>query len=134
MRDVKDLNLKTRWFNNNGDIKVVNNMKDLDLKMFWFEKILICLRRLPRAKKKLIIKSKSDEKEKWLNLKSKTLLLSYVLNSVFDNIIIIALSNRMLNDSKFNKIATWYFVIINLISVVMMIMLLWLLHIVAHPL
>ena len=56
---------------------------------------------MPRAKK-LIIKSESDKKEKWLNLGSKALLLSYVLNSIFDNIIMIALSNRMLNDSKFD--------------------------------
>ena len=50
----------------------------------------------------LIIKFKSDEKEKWLNSRFKTLLLSYALNSVFDNIIMIALNNRMLNDSKFD--------------------------------
>ena len=33
MKDVKDLNLKTRWFddmNDNDDMKVVNDMKDLD--------------------------------------------------------------------------------------------------------
>ena len=52
--------------------------------------------------KELIIKSESNEKERWLDLKFKTLLLSYVLNSIFDNIIIIALGNRMLNDSKFD--------------------------------
>ena len=54
--------------------------------------------------KKLIIKSESesDEKEKWLNLKSKTLLLSCVLNSTFDNILIITLNNRKLNDSEFD--------------------------------
>ena len=55
---------------------------------------------MPRAKKELIIKSKSNEKERWLDLKSKILLLFYALNSVFNNIIMIALSNRMLNDSK----------------------------------
>ena len=64
---------------------------------------------MPRAKKELIIESKFNEQEKWLNSKFKNLLcslLSYcVLNSVFDNIIIIALSNRMLNDSKFNATA-----------------------------
>ena len=81
-------------------------MKDLDLKVFWFKRILIYLRRLSRAKKKLIIKSKINEKKRWSNSKFKTLLLSYALNSVFNNIIIIALSNRMLNDSKFDKIAT----------------------------
>ena len=47
--------------------------------------------------------SESDEKERWLDLKFKTLLLSYVLNSVFDNIIMVALSNRKLNDSKFDN-------------------------------
>ena len=48
MKNVKDLDLKTRWsddINDNGDMKVVNNMKDLSLKVFWFE-ILICLKRL----------------------------------------------------------------------------------------
>ena len=42
-------------------------MKDLSLKVFWSEKILICLKRLrvSRAKKKLIIEFKSDEKKKW---------------------------------------------------------------------
>ena len=52
--------------------------------------------------KELMIKSESNEKGKWLDLKFKILLLSYVLNSIFDNIIMIALSNRMLNDSKFD--------------------------------
>ena len=88
---------------NDDDMKIVNDIKDLDLKVFWF-KILICLRRLrmPRAKE-LIIESESDEKKKWSDLKFKTLLLSYyVLSSVFNNIIMIALSNRMLNDSKFD--------------------------------
>ena len=55
---------------------------------------------------KLIIKSKFNEKERLSNLKFKTFLLScYVLNSVFNNIIMIALSNRMLNNSKFDEIA-----------------------------
>ena len=54
--------------------------------------------------KELIIESKFNEKGKWSDLKFKTLLLPYcVLNSIFDNIIMIALSNRMLNDSKFNN-------------------------------
>ena len=39
-------------------------MTDLGLKVFWFEKILICLRRLPRAKKGLIIEFEFDEKKK----------------------------------------------------------------------
>ena len=55
-----------------------------------------------RMKKKLIIESKFNEKRKWLNLKFKILLLSCVLGSIFDNIIMVALSNRMLNDSKFD--------------------------------
>ena len=54
--------------------------------------------------KRLIIESKSNEKEKWSDSKFKTLLLSYILSSIFDNIIMIALSNRMLNDSKFDEI------------------------------
>ena len=87
-------------------MKIVNDIKDLNLKVLWFEKILICLKRLPRAKKGLIIKSKSDEKEKWLNLKSKIFLLSYVLDSIFDNIMMIALNNRILDDSEFDKAAT----------------------------
>ena len=76
--------------------------------------------------KRWIIESESDEKGKWSDLKSKILLLSYcVLDSVFDNIIMIALSNRILNDSKFeNAIAIWWFIIINLANAVMMIMLL----------
>ena len=137
MKNVKDLNLKTRWsndINDDDDIKVVNDMKDLDLKVPWFER-LICLRRLrmPRAKKEWLIESKSYEKERWLDSRFKTLLLSYVLNSIFNNIIIIALSNRMLNDSKFDtKVAIWWFVIINLANVVIMMMLLWLLYVVAH--
>ena len=57
---------------------------------------------MSRAKKELIIESKSDEKEKWSDLKSKVLLLSCVLNSIFDNIIMIALNKRILNDSKFD--------------------------------
>ena len=61
---------------------------------------------MSRAKKKLIIEFESNEKEKWLDLKFKILLLSYVLNSIFNNIIIIALSNRMLNDSKFDTKVT----------------------------
>ena len=106
IKDVKDLDLKVLWFDNinNDNMKVVNNMRDLSLKVLWF-KILIYLKRLrmPRAKKRLIIKSKSNEKERWLNSEFKILLLScYVLSSVFDNIIMIALSNRMLNDSKFD--------------------------------
>ena len=109
MKNVKDLNLKTRWFNNmndNDDMKVVNDMKDLGLKVLWSE-ILICLRRLRISRtKKLMIESEFNEKEKWLNSKFKALLLSYVLNSIFNNIIMITLSNRMLNDLKFDaKIA-----------------------------
>ena len=38
IKDVKDLDLKTRW-SDNDDIKVVNNMKDLDLKVLWSKKI-----------------------------------------------------------------------------------------------
>ena len=123
IKDVKDLNLKTRWsddmkdnddikvvndINGNGDMKVVNDMKDLGLKVLWSE-ILICLRRLQISRaKKLMIESKSNEKKKWLDSRFKTLLLSYILNSIFDNIIIIALSNRMLNDPKFDtKTANW---------------------------
>ena len=105
MKSVKDLDLKTRWFddiNDNDDMKVVNDIEDLGLKVFWFE-ILICLRRLRMFRmKRLMIESEFDEKERWLDLKFKTLLLSCVLNSTFDNIIMIALSNRMLNDSKFD--------------------------------
>ena len=134
MKGVKDLDLKMRWSGdgdmkvvndiNDGGMKVVNDMKDLGLKVFWFE-ILICLRRLRMSRaKKLVIESESDEKEKWSDLKFKTLLLSCVLNSIFDNIIMIALGNRMLNDSKFDEIAIWYFVIINLANVVIIMMLL----------
>ena len=125
IKDVKDLDLKMRW-SDNDDMKAVNDMRDLGLKVLWSE-ILLYLKRLrmPRAKE-LMIKSEFNEKERWLNSEFKTLLLScYVLNSVFDNIIMIALGNRMLNDSKFDDaIAAWWFVIINLISVVMMMMLL----------
>ena len=56
IKDVEDLGLKMRWFDNDDmkvvndmnddDMKVVNDMKDLDLKVLWFEKILIYLRRL----------------------------------------------------------------------------------------
>ena len=112
--------------NDNDDMKVVNDMKDLGLKVFWFE-ILIYLRRLrmPRAKR-LMIDSEFNEKKKWSDSEFKTLLLSYVLDSIFDNIIIITLSNRMLNDSKFDaKAADWWFVIINLANVIMMMMLLY---------
>ena len=143
MKNVKNLDLKMLWSDNinNDNIKPVNNMndnddiKDLGLKVFWFEKILIRLRRLRMFQtKELIIKSKSesDEKERWLDLKFKTLLLSCALDSAFNNILIITLNNRKLNDSKFdNAIAIWCFFIINLASVVMIIMLLWL-HIVAR--
>ena len=53
--------------------------------------------------KELIIESKFNEKEKWSDSEFKTLLCPlllsyYVLNSTFDNIIMITLSNRMLND------------------------------------
>ena len=54
----------------------------------------------------LMIKFEFNEKEKWLDSRFKTFLLSCVLGSVFDNIIMIALGNRMLNDSEFNEIAT----------------------------
>ena len=130
MKDMKDLDLKTRW-SDNDDIKVVNNMKDLGLKVFSFE-MLICLKRLrmPRAEE-LIIESESNKKKKWSDIKFK-ILLCCVLGSVFDNIIMIALSNRMLNDPKFDEIAIWCFVIINLASVVMMMMLLWLLYVVVR--
>ena len=90
---------------NDGDMKIVDDMKDLDLKVLWSERILIHLRRLRMSRtKELMIKfeSKSDDKEKWLDLEFKILL--YVLDSVFDNLII-ALSNRKLNDSKFDAIA-----------------------------
>ena len=121
--------------NGDGGMEVVNDMKDLGLKVFWFE-ILICLRRLRMSRaKELMIKSKSDEKEKWLDSKFKALLLSYALDSVFDNIIMIALNNRMLNDPKFDaKAATWWFVIINLANAIIMMVLLWLLYAVARPL
>ena len=119
------------------DIKVVNDIKDLDLKVFWFEKILIHLRRLRLSQtKKLMIKSESesDEKGKWSDSRFKDLLLFYALSSVFDNLII-ALNNRKLNDSKFDDaIAIWCFVNINLASAVIMMILLWLLYAVAHPL
>ena len=52
--------------------------------------------------KELMIKFEFNEKKKWLNSKFKALLLSYILNSIFNNIIMVALSNRMLNDSKFD--------------------------------
>ena len=120
---------------NDDDMKVVNNMKDLDLKMLWFEKILIRLKRLRLSRtKRLIIESKSEfnKEGKWSDLKFQTLLLFYILGSIFDNIILIALNNRKLNDSKFDDaIAIWCFVNVNLASVIMMIMLLWL-HIVAR--
>ena len=49
--------------------------------------------------KKLIVKSEFDEKGKWSNSKFKNLLyflLSYyILDSIFDKIIIITLSNRV---------------------------------------
>ena len=104
-------------------------MKDLSLKVLWFEKILIYLKRLSRVKE-LIIKSESDEKEKWLYLKSKNLLYPlllscYVLKLIFNIIIImIALSNWILNDSNFSAITTWCFVIINFANVMIMMMLL----------
>ena len=49
---------------NNDDIKTVNDMTNLSLKVFSFKKILIYLKRLSRAKKGLIIKSKFNEKKK----------------------------------------------------------------------
>ena len=33
IKDVKDLDLETRW-SDNDDIKIVNNIKDLSLKVF----------------------------------------------------------------------------------------------------
>ena len=85
-------------------MKAVNDMKDLGLKVFSFE-ILICLKRLRMSRaKESIIEFKSNEKERWSDSKFK-ILLCCILSSVFNNIIMIALSNRMLNDSKFNKIA-----------------------------
>ena len=107
IKNVKDLDLKMRW-SDNDDIKVVNDMRDLNLKVLWFKKILICLKRLRLSRiKKLMIRSESesDEKEKWSNSRFKT-LLCYILNSIFDSIIMIALSNRMLNDSKFDDAIT----------------------------
>ena len=134
IKNVKDLNLKTRWFDNindDDDMKVVNDMKDLSLKMFSFE-ILICLKRLRMSRaKESMIESKSNEKERWSDLESKALLCC-VLGSVFNSIIMIALNNRMLNNPKFDEIAAWYFVITSLANVVMMMMLLWLLYIVAR--
>ena len=131
IKNIKYLDLKMFWFDdiNNDDMKVINDMRDLTLKVFWFEKILIRLRRLRLSRiKKLMIEFEFElnEKEKWSDLKFKTLLLFYcVLNSIFDNIIMIALGNRMLNDSKFDDaIAIWWFVIINLANVIMMMMLL----------
>ena len=62
---MKDLDLKTLWFdNNNDDMKIVNDIKDLDLKVLWFKRVWIYLRRLrmPRTKK-LTIESESDEKK-----------------------------------------------------------------------
>ena len=52
--------------------------------------------------KELMIESKFDKKKKRSDSGFKALLLSYALNSIFDNIIMIALNNRMLNDSKFD--------------------------------
>ena len=93
IKNVKNLDLETRWF---------DDMKDLNLKMFWF-KILICLKRLRVSRmKKLMIEFKSDKKEKWSDSRFKALFLSYILNSIFDNIIMVALNNRMLNDPKFD--------------------------------
>ena len=67
IKDVKDLNLKTRWsddMNNDDNMKIVNDMKDLDLKMLWSE-ILIYLKRLRMSRaEELMIKSKSNEKKK----------------------------------------------------------------------
>ena len=131
MKGVKDLDLKTRWFddiNDDDDMKVVNDMKDLGLKVLWFKRILIYLRRLRMSRvKELMIESEFNEKERWSNSEFKVFLLSYILDSTFDNIIMVALGNRMLNDSKFDaKVADWWFVIINLASAVMMMMLLWL--------
>ena len=135
MKGVKGLNLKTRWsddMNDDDDMKVVNDMKDLGLKVLWSE-ILICLRRLRMSRaKELMIEFESDEKERWLDSKFKILLLSYALDLIFDNIIMIALNNRMLNDPEFDAIAVWWFVIINFASVVMMMVLLWLLYVVAR--
>ena len=133
LKNAKDLDLKTRWFDNinsDDDIKVVNYIKDLDLKVFWFKKMLICLKRLRMLRtKELIIEFKFNEEETWLDLKFKILLCPlllsyYALNSIFDIIIMIALSNRMLNDSKFNEIAQLWFVIINLASAAVMIIIL----------
>ena len=129
IKDVKDLDLKVLWFDdiNNDNMKVVNDMTDLGLEVFWFKGVLIRLRRfrLSRTKRLMIeFEFESNEKERWSDLKSK-ILLCYVLNSVFDNIIMIALSNRMLNDPKFDDaIAIWWFVIISLANAVMMMMLL----------
>ena len=126
MKGVKDLDLKMRW-SDNDNMKVVNDMKDLGLKVFWFKRILIRLRCLRLSwTKELIIEFKSefDEKGRWLDSKFKNLLLSYVLDSVFDNLMV-ALSNRKLNDSKFdNAIIIWYFANISLASAVMMMILL----------
>ena len=52
--------------------------------------------------KELMIESEFNEKERWSNSEFKVFLLSYILDSTFDNIIMVALGNRMLNDSKFD--------------------------------
>ena len=62
IKNVKDLDLKTRWFNNDN-IKIVNDMKDLGLKVLWFE-ILIYLKRLRMSRaKELMIEFKKKKKD-----------------------------------------------------------------------
>ena len=144
IKGVKDLDLKTRWsdnddmktvnnINDDDDMETVNGMENLSLKVFSFE-ILIYLRRLRMSRaKELMIKSESDEKGRWSDLKSKALLCC-ALGSVVDSIIMVALSNRMLDDPKFDGTAAWCFVITSLASAAMVMVLLWLLYTVARPL
>ena len=68
MKDVKDLDFKTLWFNNkNND----DDIKDLNLKVFWSEKVLIYIRRLRISRAKELIEFKSNEKKSNSNLMRK---------------------------------------------------------------